>query len=395
MRGARSNRLSDGSLARRALADRPVGAAPRLARSAGAARRRWIAGSLGARSAARLAARSCRGGRRACASRCSCALVAMPLLGGGWLWLRSSSLVSVEHVRDRAACDGAAGRRDRRGAAARGHAHEHARRQHRAALRAAVARFPSSARSRRQHELSPLRCASTVVEQPPVAALLVAGARTAVAADGVVLGPALVDGSLPTIGAPARCRARAARVRRRRRCSRRSRVLGRRAARRSRAPCARVYAGPQGLTVRDAQRPARLLRRRHAAARQVAVAARACSPTRARPGASYVDVRAARTPGGGLPGGRRRRRAGERRRSRGGAVGQHRIDGRRAGRGPRRAATPDERHDRRRRAERSTASERPDEATTRGEPGATTSATPEAGERRSARRAPSRAAARV
>ncbi len=38
-----------------------------------------------------------------------------------------------------------------------------------------------------------------VVEQLPVAAVLAGGVRTAVAADGVVLGPALLSGSLPTV----------------------------------------------------------------------------------------------------------------------------------------------------------------------------------------------------
>ena len=40
-----------------------------------------------------------------------------------------------------------------------------------------------------------------VIEQLPVAALAVGSARTAVAADGVVLGPALLSGSLPTVTA--------------------------------------------------------------------------------------------------------------------------------------------------------------------------------------------------
>jgi cell division septal protein FtsQ len=40
-----------------------------------------------------------------------------------------------------------------------------------------------------------------VIEQLPVAALTVGGIRTAVAADGVVLGPALLSGSLPTLNA--------------------------------------------------------------------------------------------------------------------------------------------------------------------------------------------------
>jgi cell division protein FtsQ len=38
-----------------------------------------------------------------------------------------------------------------------------------------------------------------VIEQPPVAALTVAGTKTAVAASGVVLGPGLASGSLPTL----------------------------------------------------------------------------------------------------------------------------------------------------------------------------------------------------
>jgi cell division septal protein FtsQ len=38
-----------------------------------------------------------------------------------------------------------------------------------------------------------------VTEQLPVAALTIDGARTAVAADGVVLGPALLSSSLPAL----------------------------------------------------------------------------------------------------------------------------------------------------------------------------------------------------
>src|SRR5438132_328734 len=40
-----------------------------------------------------------------------------------------------------------------------------------------------------------------VIEQPPVATLAAAGARTAVAADGIVLGPALLSGGLPALSA--------------------------------------------------------------------------------------------------------------------------------------------------------------------------------------------------
>ncbi len=38
-----------------------------------------------------------------------------------------------------------------------------------------------------------------VIEQPPVAALAVGGVRTAAAADGAVLGPALLKSSLPVV----------------------------------------------------------------------------------------------------------------------------------------------------------------------------------------------------
>ena len=44
-------------------------------------------------------------------------------------------------------------------------------------------------------------CASKCVERPPVAALVVGGASTAVAADGVVLGPGFLSSSLPLLNA--------------------------------------------------------------------------------------------------------------------------------------------------------------------------------------------------
>jgi cell division protein FtsQ len=71
---------------------------------------------------------------------------------------------------------------------------------HPSALRSAVARFlvvrDVSASSGFPHTLH-----IRVLEQLPVAALAVNGQRTAVAADGVVLGPALLTGPLPTLGA--------------------------------------------------------------------------------------------------------------------------------------------------------------------------------------------------
>jgi cell division protein FtsQ len=123
-------------------------------------------------------------------------LLATPLLAGGWLWLRGSSLVAVRQVR----VTGAHGSQERAidaalSSAARGMTTLDV---HPAALRAAVASYPV---------VSDLKVSTSfphgmrirVIEQPAVAALTVSGAKTAVAADGVVLGPGLTSGSLPAI----------------------------------------------------------------------------------------------------------------------------------------------------------------------------------------------------
>jgi cell division protein FtsQ len=68
------------------------------------------------------------------------------------------------------------------------------------ALRAAVAPF-ALVREVKASASFPHTLRIRVVEQPPVAALVAGGTRTAVAADGVVLGPALISGSLPTLEA--------------------------------------------------------------------------------------------------------------------------------------------------------------------------------------------------
>jgi cell division protein FtsQ len=123
-------------------------------------------------------------------------LIAAPLLAGGWLWLRQSSFVSVQRVHvsgargaDAHAIDAAltaAARRMSTLAVDSG------------ALRAAVAAYPAVSgvrvRSHFPHGLS-----IDVIEQPAVAALTVAGTKTAVAANGVVLGPGAVSGSLPLL----------------------------------------------------------------------------------------------------------------------------------------------------------------------------------------------------
>ncbi len=222
-----------------------------------------------------------------------CALVAIPLLGGGWLWLRHSSLVEVRHIHIsgvhgpeamevRTALDVAAGRMTTMDFNV-------------TALRAAVARYPIvgtvSATTSFPHTVS-----ISVQERPPVAALESAGQRTAVAGDGTVLGPTLLSSSLPVVsgtvepapGARLREAAPLAAVT----------VLGV-------APEAlarfvtRVYEGPEGLTVAmsngllvyfgDATRP-------HA--KWLSLARVLVSPTSA--GAWYVDVRLPERPAAGL-----------------------------------------------------------------------------------------------
>jgi cell division protein FtsQ len=123
-------------------------------------------------------------------------VIAMPLLGGGWLWFRQSSFVSVQRVQitgvhgpeaqavQAALADAAHGMSTLDASTS--------------ALRAAVA----SLRVVRAVSVIPsfphgLRI--EVSEQLPVAALTVAGVRTALAADGVVLGPRLLSGSLPSV----------------------------------------------------------------------------------------------------------------------------------------------------------------------------------------------------
>jgi cell division protein FtsQ len=221
------------------------------------------------------------------------ALGALALALGGWLFLRHSSLAAVERVQisgargaDARQIDAALSR------AARGMSTLDVKR---GVLLAAVARFHVV----RELSLSPsfphgLRI--RVIEQPPVAVLLAGGTRTAVAADGVVLGPALLAGSLPSVdldGVAPLPGQRVARAGTRAEL----RVLGA-------APqtllgwVQRVYTGPEGLTVAmrgglelyfgNATRP-------HA--KWLAAARVLADPSSA--GASYVDVRLPERPAAG------------------------------------------------------------------------------------------------
>jgi cell division protein FtsQ len=124
------------------------------------------------------------------------AAIALPLLGGGWLWLRQSSLVAVQHVRVsgvhgsqaqaiEAALTGAAKRMSTLDVST-------------SKLRAAVASYPVVG-DVRVHTSFPHGLSIQVIEQSPVATLSAGGVKTAVAADGVVLGEAHASSSLPTL----------------------------------------------------------------------------------------------------------------------------------------------------------------------------------------------------
>lgn len=122
----------------------------------------------------------------------------LAVLGGGWLWLRSSPLVTVNNVQisgvhgpDAAAID----------AALIEAAHRMSTLQvSTSALAAAVARFPV-VRGVRAIPRFPHGLRILVTEQLPVAVITANGLRAAVAADGVVLGPSLVSSSLPSLSA--------------------------------------------------------------------------------------------------------------------------------------------------------------------------------------------------
>jgi cell division protein FtsQ len=223
-------------------------------------------------------------------------LIASPLLGGGFMWLRSSSLVSVQHVHvsgvhgpEARAIDAALSGR------ARGMSTLDV---HSGALLAAVAAY-GVVRDLRVAPKFPHGLNIHVIEQPPVAALSAGGTRTAVAADGVVLGPALLSGGLPTVagatappsGGSVHDGAVLADLT----------VLGA-----APAPLAklvvRAYAGPEGLTVAmrsgllayfgDATRP-------HAKWDSLA----RVLADQSSAGASYVDVRLPERPAAGFPAG--------------------------------------------------------------------------------------------
>jgi cell division protein FtsQ len=220
-------------------------------------------------------------------------LVLLPLLSGGWLWLRHSSLVGVRQVRVSGVHGPEAHAIDT--ALTNAARHMSTLDVHTGALRAAVAPF-RIVRDVRVSTSFPHGLHIQVIEQPPVAALTVAGTRTAVAADGVVLGPALLSGSLPTVSAGGKSVGT--------RSVRDPALLGALSVLGAApAPLAktieRAYSGPKGLTVAisggllayfgDGSRP-------HA--KWLALASVLADPGSA--GASYVDVRLPERPAAGF-----------------------------------------------------------------------------------------------
>jgi cell division protein FtsQ len=224
------------------------------------------------------------------------ALIAIPVLGGVWLWVRQSPFVAVKQVQIYGVHGTDAPEVE---AALTSAAHGMSTLDvSDSALLAAVAQL---------HVVSAVRAVPRfphglrieVTEQLPVASLDFDGIRTAVAADGVVLGPTLLSGSLPTVDAY-RIPATGQRVSGPN-VLRYLAVLGA-------APSPfvkfieRVYTGPKGLTV--AMRNGLLIyfgdvSRPHAKwlsfARVLADSSSA--------GASYVDVRLPGRPAAGFPSG--------------------------------------------------------------------------------------------
>jgi len=127
-----------------------------------------------------------------------CVAIGAPLLAGGWLWLRGSSLVAVSDVH----VSGLHGPEAPAIEAALTDAARHMTtlEVNPAELRAAVAAFPVVSALHASASF-PHGLRITVFERPPVAALVVGGARTAVAANGVALGPALLSSALPSVAA--------------------------------------------------------------------------------------------------------------------------------------------------------------------------------------------------
>jgi cell division protein FtsQ len=128
------------------------------------------------------------------------ALVALlVLLGGGFLWLRDSSLVAVQHVRVIGASGPDTGQIRRALVSA---AHNMTTLDVKMGqLQTAVAPYPV-VKSLQVSTQFPHGMKIRVVEQVPVAVVLAAGRRTAVSADGTLLHDVVAPSALPTISLP-------------------------------------------------------------------------------------------------------------------------------------------------------------------------------------------------
>jgi cell division protein FtsQ len=222
-----------------------------------------------------------------------CVLSALALLGGGWLALRHSSLVSVEHVHI-SGVHGVQEHEVRRALELAGRGMSTLDVQP-AALVAAVRSFPQVAAVHASAGF-PHTLRITVTEQLPVAVVVVGGQRTALAANGTVLGSAFASKTLPVIDG------QTLPVRRVSEPATRSylTVLGAAPMTLDRL-ASRVYSTPKGLTV--AMRNGLLVyfgddTRPHA--KWLSLARVLSDPTSA--GASYVDVRLPERPAAGFQG---------------------------------------------------------------------------------------------
>ena len=130
------------------------------------------------------------------AGRCVAIIAVVVLLGGGWLWLRDSSLVAVRTVEVTGSHSSEEGRiRAALETAALDMTTLHVRED---ALRSAVAQFSSVADIRVTTDF-PHDMRIRVVEHKPVAALEVGDERVAAAASGLLLRGVVADPDLPTI----------------------------------------------------------------------------------------------------------------------------------------------------------------------------------------------------
>jgi cell division protein FtsQ len=230
------------------------------------------------------------------------ALIGLPLLTGAWLWFRNSPFVAVQRLRVSGLTEVRGGDVPQIQSALTDAAHGMSTLDvNTAGLRAAVASFPL-VRSLQTRASFPHELRIEVLEQPPVAQLTLAGARTALAADGVVLGASFLSSSLPVVSIGGLRTTSVPAIGRRVQPGQLRQALTALGA--APAPIAplvqRAYWGPQGLTFAlrggvlayfgDATRP-------HA--KWLSLVRVLADPSSA--GASYVDVRLPERPAAGFP----------------------------------------------------------------------------------------------